>query len=84
MYTGRCHQDAYHSIGINNIPPKTCDIVNDLLSISSVHPVREDIVNEILEKRNVDKAVIDDLLKRDMIVEFLYEGKKFYRKNIKK
>ncbi|AGL03187.1 radical SAM protein [Desulfoscipio gibsoniae] len=59
------------------------DIVNDLLSISSVHPVREDIVNEILEKRNVDKAVIDDLLKRDMIVEFLYEGKKFYRKNLK-
>jgi len=60
------------------------DIVNDLLSITSVHPVREDIVDEMLKKRNVDKTVIDDLLKRDMIVESLFEGKKFYRKNIKK
>ncbi len=59
------------------------DIVNDLLSITSVHPVREDIVDETLKKRNVDKAVIEDLVKRDMIVEFSYEGKKFYRKNIK-
>lgn len=58
------------------------DIVNDLLSITSVHPVREDIVDEILKKRNVDKVVIDDLVKRNIIVEFLFEGKKFYRKNI--
>ncbi|WP_347488174.1 hypothetical protein [Desulfoscipio sp. XC116] len=41
------------------------------------------VVNEILEKRNVDKAVIDDLLKRDMIVEFFYEGKSFTEKNLK-
>ncbi|MEN3006039.1 radical SAM protein [Dehalobacterium formicoaceticum] len=59
------------------------DIVNDLLSITSVHPIRKEIVDEVLKKRNVDKAVIDDLVKRDMIVEFLFEGKKFYRKNIK-
>ncbi len=59
------------------------DIVNDLLSITSVHPIRKVIVDEMLKKRNVDKAVIDDLVKRDMIVEFLFEGKKFYRKNIK-
>jgi wyosine [tRNA(Phe)-imidazoG37] synthetase (radical SAM superfamily) len=57
------------------------DIVNVLLSITSVHPVREDIVDEMLKKRNVDKVVIDDLVKRNIIVKFL-EGKKFYRKNI--
>ncbi len=59
------------------------DIVNDLLSITSVHPIRKEIVDEMLKKRNVDKAVIDDLVKLDMIVEFLFEGKRFYRKNIK-
>ena len=59
------------------------DIVNDLLSITSVHPIRKEIVDEMLKKRNVDKAVIDDLVKRDMIVEFLFEGKKFYKKNLK-
>jgi wyosine [tRNA(Phe)-imidazoG37] synthetase (radical SAM superfamily) len=59
------------------------DIVNDILSITSVHPIRKEIVDEMLKKRNVDKAVIDDLVKRDMIVEFLFEGKKFYKKNLK-
>jgi len=59
------------------------DIVNDLLSITSVHPIRKEIVDEMLKKRNVDKAVIDDLVKLDMIVELLFEGKRFYRKNIK-
>ena len=60
------------------------DIVNDLLSITSVHPIRKEIVDEMLKKRNVDKAVIDDLVRRDMIVEFLFEGKKFYKKKFKK
>jgi len=59
------------------------DIINDLLSITSVHPIRKDIVDEMLKKRNVDKAVIDDLIKQNIIIEFLHEGKKFYRKNIK-
>lgn len=59
------------------------NIVNDFLSITSVHPVREEIVDELLKKRNVDKSVIEGLIKRGVIIEFSYEGKKFYRKNIK-
>lgn len=59
------------------------DIVNDLLSITSVHPIRKEIVDEMLKKRNVDKAVIDNLIKQNIIIEFLHEGKKFYRRNIR-
>lgn len=59
------------------------DIVNDLLSITSVHPIRKEIVDEMLRKRNVDKAVIDNLIKQNIIIEFLHEGKKFYRRNIR-
>ncbi|WP_291958482.1 radical SAM protein [Mahella sp.] len=58
------------------------DIVNDILSITSVHPIREEIVNEMLKKRNLDNTVIDNLIKQDIIIEYLHEGKKFYRRNI--
>lgn len=57
-------------------------VADDLLSITSVHPVREDIVDELLKKRNADKAVITRLVKQGKLLEFSYEGKKFYRKNI--
>lgn len=58
-------------------------VADDLLSITSVHPVREDIVDELLKKRNADKAVITRLVKQGKLLEFSYEGKKFYRKNIR-
>ncbi|MCI1959652.1 MAG: radical SAM protein [Clostridia bacterium] len=58
-------------------------VADDLLSIASVHPVREEIVDELLKKRNADKAVINQLVKEGKLLEFSYEGKKFYRKNIK-
>ncbi|QNK39923.1 radical SAM protein [Caproicibacter fermentans] len=58
-------------------------VADDLLSITSVHPVREDIVDELLRKRNADKAVITRLVKQGKLLKFSYEGKKFYRKNIR-
>jgi wyosine [tRNA(Phe)-imidazoG37] synthetase (radical SAM superfamily) len=60
----------------------TEEVVNDLLSIASVHPIREDIVDELLRKRKADKSVITELLDRGWLIEFMYEGKKFYRKNL--
>jgi wyosine [tRNA(Phe)-imidazoG37] synthetase (radical SAM superfamily) len=60
----------------------TEEVVNDLLSIASVHPFREDIVDELLRKRKADKSVITELLDRGWLIEFMYEGKKFYRKNL--
>jgi len=58
-------------------------IADDLLSIASVHPVREDIIDELLRKRNADKAIITELVKQGKLLEFSYEGKKFFRKNIR-
>ena len=57
-------------------------VADDLLSIASVHPIREDIVDELLRKRKADKSVITELLDRGWLIEFMYEGKKFYRKNL--
>lgn len=54
------------------------DIINDFLNIISVHPVREDVIDKILKDRNLDKAIINNLIKQDMIEEFTYENKKFF------
>jgi hypothetical protein len=50
--------------------------------IASVHPVREDIINELLKKRKAEKSIITELVEQGRLIEFMYEGKKFYRKNI--
>lgn len=57
-------------------------VTHDLLSIASVHPVREDIVDELLEKRKAHKAIITELVAQGRLIEFIYEGRKFYRKNL--
>lgn len=60
----------------------TEDITRDILSIASVHPIREDIVDALLKERNANPSIISDLIKQGEIIDFVYEGKKFYRKNI--
>jgi len=60
----------------------TESIADDLLSISSVHPVREDIIDELLKKRKAEKSIITELLDQGRLIEFIYEGKKFYRKSM--
>lgn len=57
-------------------------VANDLLSIAAVHPVREDIIDELLKKRKSDKAIISKLVEQKLLIEYTYEGKKFYRKNL--
>ncbi len=58
----------------------TESIREDLLSIASVHPVREDIIDELLKKRKADKAIITDMVKQGDLLQFSYEGRNFYRR----
>ncbi len=60
----------------------TESVADDLLSIASVHPVREDIIDELLRKRKADKKIVTEMLEKGELLEFQYEGKKFYRKDI--
>ncbi len=50
----------------------------DLLSITSVHPMREDAVNEFLKKAKTDWATVEKLVNENELMEVLYEDKKFY------
>ena len=62
----------------------TEDIADDIISIASVHPIREDIIENLLEKRNANRSVISELLDRGSLIKYTYEGKKFYKRNIHK
>jgi wyosine [tRNA(Phe)-imidazoG37] synthetase (radical SAM superfamily) len=54
----------------------------DLLSITSVHPMREDAVREFLDRGNESWAVLRDLLDRRKLVETEYEGHRFYLRKL--
>jgi len=58
------------------------DVEESLLSITSVHPMREDAVREFLAKAEADWTLIDELIARGQIIETLYEGKKFYLRKL--
>ena len=56
----------------------TGNVEEDLLSITSVHPMREDAVREFLAKANAEWELVENLIKEDRIVAVDYEGRKFY------
>ena len=54
------------------------NIEEDLLGITSVHPMREEAVRAYLKKAGVDWNVIANLIKRGSLIEVEYQGKNFY------
>lgn len=60
----------------------TNDIVTDLLSIMSVHPMREDILKNLLYEKKYSEDVLQHLIKQEIIKEITYENNKFYMKNL--
>ncbi len=61
----------------------TGNVEEDLLSITAVHPMREDAVRELLRKANADWGVVEKLLKEGKLIELEYNGKKFYMRKLK-
>jgi wyosine [tRNA(Phe)-imidazoG37] synthetase (radical SAM superfamily) len=56
----------------------TVDAEQDLLSITAVHPMREEAVKKFLEQAGMGWDVIERLIDSGQIVETEYDGKKFY------
>ncbi|NQT96894.1 MAG: hypothetical protein HQ562_04050, partial [Candidatus Marinimicrobia bacterium] len=56
----------------------TGDLVSDLLSITAVHPMREDAVQVLLKKQGGTWKVVTGLIKQGKLTEINYGGKKFY------
>lgn len=62
----------------------TGDAASDLLSITSVHPMRERSVKELLKKANSDWSIVKALLEENALMQINHEGINYYLKNFKK
>jgi wyosine [tRNA(Phe)-imidazoG37] synthetase (radical SAM superfamily) len=60
----------------------TGNVAEDLLSITAVHPMREEAVRELLARANADASIIHQLLARGLLFETEYENKKFYLRRL--
>jgi wyosine [tRNA(Phe)-imidazoG37] synthetase (radical SAM superfamily) len=60
----------------------TGNVEDDLLSITSVHPMREDAVKVLLKKAGEDWRIVERLIKKGSIIETEYKGKKYFMKKL--
>ncbi len=56
----------------------TGNIQADILSITSVHPMREDAVYACLKKANSDFSIIEKLLTEKKLLVSTYNNERFY------
>jgi len=59
----------------------TGNVEKDLLSITAVHPMREDAVSDFLAKADKGWTIVKKLISESKIVETEYNGQKFYMRN---
>jgi wyosine [tRNA(Phe)-imidazoG37] synthetase (radical SAM superfamily) len=55
---------------------------DDLLSITSVHPMREDAVAEFLKRAGIGWDSVQDMVESRNLVELKYHGRKFYMRRL--
>jgi hypothetical protein len=60
----------------------TGNIEEDLMSITAVHPMREEAVMELLTKAGADWRVILKLLLERELIELRYEGNRYYMRRL--
>jgi wyosine [tRNA(Phe)-imidazoG37] synthetase (radical SAM superfamily) len=56
----------------------TGDVARDLLSITAVHPMREDAVRELLRRAGSDWSIVERLLETGELEAVRYRGHSFY------
>ncbi len=60
----------------------TGDVEKDLLSITSVHPMRKEGVNNFLIKARKDWNVVEKLIKENRMIEIKYEDNQYYMRKL--
>jgi wyosine [tRNA(Phe)-imidazoG37] synthetase (radical SAM superfamily) len=60
----------------------TGDIEQDLLSITAVHPMREEAVQELLDRARSDWSVVDALVSHGQLTITEYEGNTYFMRSL--
>lgn len=58
------------------------DVEQDLLSITAVHPMREDAVQELLDRAGSNWQIVERLLEQGELVVVGHDGERFYLRRI--
>lgn len=62
----------------------TGEVEENILSITSVHPMREEALKDFLERAKSDWSIVEELIEQGKLVESEYEGHKFYIRKFKR
>jgi wyosine [tRNA(Phe)-imidazoG37] synthetase (radical SAM superfamily) len=60
----------------------TGNVEEDLLSITAVHPMREEAVSEFLTRARTDWSIVRALINQGQLIGMDYEGRKFYMRKL--
>ena len=60
----------------------TGDPAEDILSITAVHPIREETLKRLLVEDNIDRSIVDRLLEQGKLLKIDYRGKTFYMRKL--
>ena len=62
----------------------TGNVEEDLLSITAVHPMREEAVSEFLVRARADWHVLQRLIAQGQLIKTEYEGRRFYMRKLQR
>ena len=62
----------------------TGNLKEDILSITAVHPMREDAIEELLKRNNASFNLVHELLEKNLIRRTNYHGKNYYIRKFSK
>jgi wyosine [tRNA(Phe)-imidazoG37] synthetase (radical SAM superfamily) len=60
------------------------NVEDDLLSITAVHPMREEALSEFLARAGAGWPVVDRLVAHNQLVQVSYQGRKFYLRKLRR
>ena len=58
------------------------DIENEILKITSVHPLKEEHLESFLEKGNTDWKIVERMIKSKILKAITYEGNNYYLRSL--
>ena len=82
IFAGKLGEVEYLIGYEGNAFASTGDVEADMLSITSVHPMREDAVRNLLSREGAEWETIERLIRDEKLVELNYMGNKFYMRKI--
>lgn len=83
IFSKRVSQAEYLIGYEGNAFASTGNVIDDLLSITSVHPLREEAVKALLTRTGNDWSIVKALINEGRLKETEYEGKQFYVRTLK-